>query len=126
MTPKFLVIFLAFFYSGIAHSQSVVFNPMIKDSLAADSISYTLSGYMELNDSLELRVELVQIYPDSLHTVYSMVTGFVNLQPTNTSFQYDATETAFNLPCGVFNNPDLMMHLLLFRDEQQIYETYYK
>ncbi|WP_300355549.1 hypothetical protein [Fluviicola sp.] len=100
---------------------------MVKDSIASDSISYSISGYLEINDSLDIQIELVQIYPDSLSTVFSMQSGFdQNLHTTNSQLQFDSATNEFSIQCGVFNNSDLMFRLTLFRDEEKIYETYYK
>jgi len=111
----------------ITYSQSVVFNPITKDSLATDSVSYAVSGFLELNDSMELQLDLVQIYPDSLHTIYSLSSGFdQNLQPTNSNLQFDPATGEFSVQCGVFNTSNLMIRLLFFRNEEKIFETYYK
>lgn len=125
--PKSFLICLTFFIGGAIYCQSVVFNPMIKDSLSSDSISYTISGFVELNDSLKFQLELVEIYPDSLHSVFEIESEFdQNNLPTNNLLQYDSETTGFSVQCGVFNNPDLMVRLTLFRNEETIYETYYK
>lgn len=125
--PKSFLVCLTLFLSSTIYCQSVVFNPMIKDTLSSDSISYTVSGFVEFNDSLEFQLELVQIYPDSLHTVYLLESEFdQNNHPTNNLLQYDSETTEFSIQCGSFNNPDLMVRLRLFRNEEPIYETYYK
>lgn len=127
MPKSFLIFVFGFFSIGVTYSQSVVFNPLLKDSIASDSISYSVSGFIELSDSLEFQLELVQVFPDSLHTVYLLKSGFdQNLHPTNNLLEYDSETTEFSLQCGVYNHPDLMVRLLLFRNEEQIYETYFK
>lgn len=125
--PKLILACLSCLFSGLLYCQSVVFNPILKDSLSSDSISYSVSGYLELTDSMEIQLDLVQIYPDSLHTVYSLSSGFdPNLQPTNNNLQFNPGTGEFSIQCGVFNTSGLMIHLLFFRDEEKIYETYFK
>jgi hypothetical protein len=126
--PKLFLACLSFlFINGVVYSQSVVFNPMVKNSIVSDSTSYSISGYLEINDSLDIQIELVQIFPDSLHSVFSMESGFdQNLQPTNSQLQFDSATDEFSIQCGVFNHPDLMIRLMLFRNEEKIYETYFK
>jgi hypothetical protein len=125
--PKLLLTCLAFITSGSLYCQTVVFDPILKDSLGPDSISYSVSGYFELSDSLEVQLDLVQIYPDSLHVVYTLNSGFdQNLNPTNPSLQINPTTNDFSVQCGVFNTPDLMVRLLFFRNEEKTFETYFK
>lgn len=125
--PKSFLIFLSLFFSGTIYSQSLIFNPITKDSLAFDSISYSISGFIELDDSLELQLDLVEIYPDSLHTVYTLESGFdQSLHPTNSTLQYNPETSEFSVQCGIFNNPNLMVRVLFFRNEEKIFETYTK
>ena len=125
--PKLSLVCLSFFLSGVIYCQSVVFNPTIKDSLGSDSVSYTVSGLVELNDSLRFQLELVQIYPDSLHSVFRLESGFdQNNHPINNLLQYNPETNEFSIQCGAFNNSDLMVRLRIFRNEETIYETFTK
>jgi hypothetical protein len=125
--PKLFLVCLSFLLSGVIYCQSVVFNPIVKDSLASDSIFYSISGFFEVTDSMEVQIDLVQIYPDSLHAVYSLSSGFdPDLNPTNNNLQLNPETGEFIIQCGVFNASDLMIRLLFFRNEEKIYETYYK
>lgn len=125
--PKLLLTCLAFIISESLYCQTVVFDPIMKDSLGPDSISYSVSGYFELSDSLEVQLDLVQIYQDSLHVVYTLSSGFdQNLNPTNSNLQINPTTNDFSVQCGVFNTPDLMVRLLFFRNEEKTFETYFK
>lgn len=110
-----------------SYSQSIDFNPLTKDSLAVDSIYYKVSGYIELTDSLEFRLELVEIHPDSLHVVYQKASDFdQNIHPTNNLLSYNPASQEFEVRCGIFPNSDLMVHVMIFKEEEMIYQTYYK
>lgn len=112
-----------------AYSQSFVLNPTYKDSLSVDSISYKVSGVIEfgLNDSLEFQLDLVEIHPDSLHVIYHMESGFnQSALPTNNVLSYDPASQQFEVSCGIFANPDLMIHLLISKDGEKVEETYFK
>lgn len=125
--PKLFFTCLSLVFSGVLYCQSVVFDPILKDSLSSDSISYSVSGFLEVTDSMKIQLDLVQIYPDSLHTLFSLSSVFdTDLIPSNEHFQFNPATGVFAVQCGAFNASDLMIRLLFFRNEEQIYETYYK
>lgn len=112
-----------------AYSQSFVLNPVFKDSLGVDSILYKVSGVLEfdLNDSSGFQLELVEIHADSLHVVYRMDSGFnQSISPTNGLLVYDAVSQEFEVLCGIFHDPHLMVHLLISKDGEKVEETYLK
>lgn len=118
---------LLFLFSTESYSQSVVFYPIAKDTLAQDSISYSVNGLLELTDPVQLKLELVQVLPDALNTVYSLESGFdQNLHPTNSNFNYNPQTHEFSARLGIFNTPDLMVHLQISKNGEKIEETYFK
>ncbi len=60
--PKSLLVCIVFFLTGMLYSQS----------RGSDSISYGISGILELNHSMKIQLESVQLNPDKLCTVYTL------------------------------------------------------
>lgn len=81
----------------------------------------------ELNDSLVFQLDLVAIHTDSLEVIYHMESGFDQAaHPTNSLLNYDPVSGEFEVQCGLFTRPDLMVHLLVSKEGQKIEETYFK
>jgi hypothetical protein len=123
---KIVLLIIIGFTTFFSFGQSLSIDPIIKDSLSITENKYHVSGLLESCADCKLIIQLFD-ENDAENIIFSGQYLMNNNTPQNlTNFIYNPENMSFSFDIGIYDNPNLYLHIWMENSEGKLNEIYYK
>jgi hypothetical protein len=123
---KLVLLIILGFTTFFSFGQSLSIDPIIKDSININENKYHVSGLVEFCLDCVLKIELFDVNEEE--NILFSGEYLMNEKTTKnlTNFLYNSEDMSFSFDIGIFENPNLYIHLWMENSEGKVNEIYYK